>query len=153
MKILGIDPATTCGWAVREPSGAYYSGVWHLKGGRFEGGGMRFLRLERQLSELLDLAAPDVVALEEVRMHKGVDAAHIYGGIIAVIAKVCEEREVPYFAIPFGTIKRCATGKGNANKEAMVAAAVARWPGWTPETDDEADARWICEAAVGELGG
>jgi hypothetical protein len=34
----------------------------------------------------------------------------------------------------------------------MVAAAIARWPGWEPETDDEADARFIAVAAAAELG-
>lgn len=147
MIVLGIDPGTTCGWAVRDERGFYTSGVWELKGGRFEGGGMRFLRLERRLRELIDLVHPGVVALEEVRRHKGTDAAHIYGGIIAVIAKVCEELGIPYFAIPVGTVKRHATGKGNAGKDAMVDAAQSKWPADGLVREDECDARWIADAA------
>jgi len=41
-------------------------------------------------------------------------------------------------------VKRHATGRGNADKAAMVAAAVARWGG--EPTEDEADALWIADA-------
>ena len=62
----------------------------------------------------------------------------MYGGFLAHLTAWCEKRAVPYQGIPVGTIKRAATGKGNANKEAMVAAMRAR--GYDPETDNDADA-------------
>jgi hypothetical protein len=40
--------------------------------------------------------------------------------------------------VPVGTIKRHATGKGNANKGLMIAAMRAR--GHSPADDNEADA-------------
>ena len=147
MNILGIDPGTTCGWAIRDERGFYASGTWDLKGRRFEGGGMRYLRMELVLRDIIRISRPDVVALEEVRRHKGTDAAHIYGGLIAVIAKVCEEEGIPYFAIPVGTVKRHATGRGNANKDAMVEAAQVKWPADGLVREDECDARWIADAA------
>ena len=153
-RILAIDPGTKCGWCVRveTPSGAlsYDSGVWDLGARRHEGGGMRFLRLRRLLGEAL-ATKPDLVVYEEVRRHLGTDAAHVYGGIVAVISSECESREIPYTAIPVATVKKLATGKGNADKEKMVAAAQARWPGWEFEDDNEADARWIAECAAGEV--
>ncbi|MDY0307746.1 MAG: crossover junction endodeoxyribonuclease RuvC [Desulfovibrionaceae bacterium] len=152
MIILAIDPGTKCGWAVRRGDGRILeSGTWDLSTRRFEGGGMRFLRLRAFFQAALNLAKPDMVAFEEVRGHKGTDAAHIYGGVIATITEECEARGIPYQGIPVATIKRHATGKGNADKAAMILAAQEKWPGWCGD-DNEADARWIAETAVYELG-
>lgn len=88
---------------------------------------MRYLRARRYLAEILDGHNVTAVAYEEVRRHMGVDAAHVYGGIVAVIGEECERRKLPYRGIPVGTVKKLATGKGNADKVAMVGAANARW--------------------------
>lgn len=146
--ILAIDPGTNCGWALHDGR-VIAAGVWNLKGGRFEGGGMRFVRLRRYLDEI-GKAQPHItlVAYEEVRRHMGVDAAHIYGGVIAVLAAWCEDHKpaaIAYEAIPVGTIKKFATGKGNANKAAMIEAARRKWG--VIVDDNEADARWIAEFA------
>jgi len=114
MKILAIDPGTACGWAVRMTSEDYASGVWDLASRRHEGGGMRFLRLRKYLREVLDSEKPDAVVYEEVRMHMGIDAAHVYGGIVAVLSEECESRKVPYTAVHYAHVKKLATGKGNA---------------------------------------
>ncbi len=152
ITILAIDPGTHCGWALLDSAtGAYLSGVWDLGARRHEGGGMRFLRLRSYLTEALACASVGMVAYEEVRRHLGTDAAHIYGGIVAVITTECEARCIPYCGIPVATVKKLATGRGNADKAAMIEAALARWPGWTPESDDEADARFIAEAAAREV--
>lgn len=147
--ILGIDPGTRCGFALRHRDGSIVSGTWNLSPRRHESGGMRYLLLEARLA---DLPRPDVVAYEEVRRHLGVDAAHIYGGIVATIQRWCTLNQVEYVGVPVGSVKKTATGKGNASKEAMIAAAQRRWPEWSGD-DNEADARWIAEAAVALLGG
>lgn len=148
--ILAFDPGTKCGWCCRHSEDRIDSGVWNLKGGRFEGGGMRFLRLRGYLRELLDNTQPALVAFEEVRRHMGTDAAHVYGGILAVITEECEVRQIPYHGIPVATVKKYATGKGNAKKDAMMMAAKAKW-GREFKDDNEADARWIAEAASATL--
>ncbi len=114
---------------------------------------MRYVRLRKYIVALLhSIRDQEDVQLfyEEVSQHKGTDAAQIYGGIIAVIAEVCESRtpRVPWAGIPVGTIKKHATGKGNAGKEAMIAAAQAKWPRDGLTSDDECDARWIAEAGM-----
>lgn len=152
MKILAIDPGTRCGWCVRQTDGAMNAGTWDLAPRRFEGGGMRYLRLRTYLSEILDKVAPGMVAFEEVRRHMGTDAAHVYGGIVAIVQEECERRKVPYQAIPVGTVKKTATGKGNADKAAMIAAANARWNlELGPKDENEADARFIAETAAREF--
>lgn len=137
--ILALDLGTTTGYALRAGlANSLLSGSWDFKPRRFEGGGMRYLRLRERLNEMHDSAPLKVVYFEEVRRHKGVDAAHVYGGLLGVLTSWCEEKGVPYEGVPVGTIKKYATGKGNADKNAMVA-AVREW-GYEPDTHDEADA-------------
>ena len=145
MNVLAIDPGTKCGWAFGREPALQLSGVWDLAPRRHEGGGMRFVRLQRLLGEFSD--APALVAYEEVRRHRGTDAAHIYGGIVATLQAWCEERSIPYTAIPVGTIKRHATGKGNADKVAMLEAARARF-GEGVIDDNQADALWLLSVAL-----
>ncbi len=145
MKILAIDPGTHCGYALSP----FESGTWNLAGGRHEGGGMRFVKLRRFLTEITWV---DLVVYEEVRRHLGTDAAHIYGGIVAIISEHCEHNKIPYQGVPVGTIKKFATGKGNANKEAMLAAARARWPEVDIKDDNQADALFLWAWAVEEYG-
>ena len=145
MNILAIDPGTKCGYAVSTNDKITASGTWNLKGGRYEGGGMRFVRLRKYIDEVHKAVTLERVVFEEVRRHMGTDAAHIYGGIVAVITAFCEEETIPYEGIPVGTIKKFATGKGNSNKEVMMEAARKKWPDLPLVDDNHADALWILE--------
>jgi hypothetical protein len=144
-RILALDLGTTTGWALQDGS-IRQSGVWNLRGSRFEGGGMRFVRFKRMLNEI---GKVDLVAYEEVRRHMGVDAAHVYGGMQATLTAWCEEQATksPYEAVPVQTIKKYATGKGNAKKEMMMAAFTKR-TGRDPIDDNEADAWWLLDYAM-----
>ena len=136
--VLALDLGTTTGWAARV-DGRIVSGTVDFRPGRFQGGGMRYLRFRRWLTET-KATAGDIAELvfEEVRAHRGVDAAHVYGGFLATLTAWCEHHEIPYRSVPVGTVKRHATGKGNAPKSAVVAAIQAR--GFEPADDNEADA-------------
>ena len=140
---VALDLGTHTGWAALI-DGQIVSGVWHFTPGRYEGGGMRYLRFRKKFAELCESIAGDFcVAFEEVRRHQGTDAAHVYGGLMGTLTAYCEERSIPYQGVPVGTIKKFATGKGNANKEAMMAAAKVQWPDYDCADDNEADARWL----------
>jgi Holliday junction resolvasome RuvABC endonuclease subunit len=86
------------------------------------------------------------VVFEEVRAHKGTAAAHTYGAFLGQLTAWCELHQVPYQGVPVATIKKHATGKGNAGKEEMIAAARAR--GYSPIDDNEADALAILHWAL-----
>ncbi len=111
---------------------------------------MRYLRFERFLDDFLGLDAVEEVYFEEVRRHAGTTAAHVYGGLLAVLTAWCEENEIPYAGIPVGTIKKHASGKGNAGKDVMISTAREKWPGQNiPDgADDQADALWILNAGL-----
>lgn len=140
-SILALDLGTTTGWATHERDTlvSINSGTISFKPNRYQGGGMRFLLFKSWLTGMKAIMRGlDVIYFEEVRRHRGVDAAHIYGGFLANLSAWCEEHRIPYLGVPVGTIKKHATGKGNANKEAMIEAAIRR--GHRPADDNEADA-------------
>ena len=148
---FALDLGTTTGWALRLADGTIVSGAASFRPGRFDGGGMRFLRFRAWLDEVARCHGLGTVFFEEVRAHAGTDAAHIYGGFLAHLTAWCEQRAVPYQGVPVGTIKRHVTGKGNAGKEAVIAAIRAR--GHQPADDNEADATAILLWAIDTAGG
>ena len=150
--LLALDLGTTTGWALRGHDCLITSGTASFRPGRFDGGGMRYLRFSNWLTEIDRLSGPiSAIWFEEVRRHAGTDAAHIYGGLMATLTAWAELRGVPYQGVPVGTIKLHATGKGNASKEAMIAAAKAK--GFSPVDDNEADAIAILHWAIETNGG
>jgi hypothetical protein len=150
--MLALDLGSSTGWALRTSDGLITSGTLSLRPGRFDGGGMRYLRFTNWLTELDRLSGPiAAIWFEEVRRHIGTDAAHIYGGFLATLTAWCERESVAYQGVPVGTIKRFATGKGNAPKDAMIAAVRAR--GFSPADDNEADAIAILLWALETRGG
>ncbi len=151
VPILALDLGSTTGWAVRLTDGTIVSGTMAFRPGRYEGGGMRYLRFRSWLDEVARCHGSAVVYFEEVRAHAGTDAAHIYGGFLAHLSAWCEQRGIPYQGVPVATIKRHVTGKGNAGKEAVIAAVRAR--GHQPVDDNEADAIAILLWAIDTAGG
>ncbi|WP_456095268.1 crossover junction endodeoxyribonuclease RuvC [Paramagnetospirillum caucaseum] len=151
-SILALDLGTTTGWAMRLGDGVIVSGTMAFRPGRYEGGGMRYLRFRSWLDHLLGGSKGiATIHFEEVRRHAGTDAAHIYGGFLAHLTAWCDLKHLPYQGVPVGTIKRHATGKGNAGKDAVIAAMRAR--GFNPEDDNEADALAILSWAIDTDGG
>jgi len=159
LVILALDLGTTTGWALRSANGPVAHGFVSFKSQRVEGGGMRYLRLGRWLADMLALSGSQTgsqsnltgigaVYFEEVRRHLGVDAAHVYGGLLATLTAWCEHHQIPYQGVPVGTIKRHATGKGNAGKAEVIAAMKALGH---PVTDDnEADALALLHWALAQ---
>jgi len=149
-RILALDLATTTGWALRTADGQITT--VSFRSGRFEDGGMRYLRLTKWLTEIDRLSGPiGVIHFEEAHRHAGTDAAHVYGGLLATITAWTELRNAPYQGVPVGTIKRHATAKGNADKAAMMAAVRARI--FAPAHDSEADAIALLLWAIATNGG
>jgi hypothetical protein len=151
-SILALDLGSTTGWAIRNSRCRILHGTAEFRPSRFEGGGMRYLRFGKWLDQTLDVTGGiDADYFEEVRRHIGTDAAHTYGGFLAALTSWCEAKAIAYQGVPVGTIKRFATGKGNADKQAMIAAVRER--GFEPADDNEADAIAILLWALETKGG
>ena len=150
--ILALDLGSTTGWALRGTDDRITSGIMTFQPSRFEGGGMRYLRFNGWLQEVARLGGPfHRIVFEEVRRHIGTDAAHVFGGLLATLTAWAEMHGIPYEGVPVGTIKRFATGKGNADKAAVIAAMKAR--GFNPADDNEADALALLLWATSAQGG
>ena len=145
MTILALDLGTQTGWAANLESGHIESGSVSFATKRNEGGGMRFLKFRRWLDSEFKGCANEVY-YEEVRNHAGTTAAHIYGGFVAQLTAWCEENSIPYSSVPVGTIKKAATGKGNADKQMMINAAILH--GFDVVDDNQADAIHLLRYAM-----
>ena len=55
---------------------------------------------------------------------------------------------MPWLAVPPASVKKYATGKGNADKIAVAYAVVQRFGGWAPQQSDEIDAFVIWHMAM-----
>jgi Holliday junction resolvasome RuvABC endonuclease subunit len=137
MTTLSLDLGTATGFAWGT-KGAVASGTWDLRPKKYEGAGVRYLKFRKSLDEFHKSNPITLVTFEAVRRHLGTDAAHIYGGLMGTLEAWCEANGVPYFGVPVQTIKKYWTGKGNANKEAMIRTAAMM--GFEVHDDNEADA-------------
>jgi Holliday junction resolvasome RuvABC endonuclease subunit len=149
--ILALDLGTTTGWALQGSDGAITSGTQSFKPQRFEGGGMRYLRFKRWLLEIKTLQnGLQEIYFEEVRRHASTDASHVYGGFLGLLSVFCEHHHIAYQGVPVGTIKRHATGKGNAGKQEVIGAMQRL--GHAPADDNEADALALLHWALAQVG-
>jgi Holliday junction resolvasome RuvABC endonuclease subunit len=149
-KVIGLDLGTKTGYAFTysDRPTAELSGFADFSPRRHEGGGMRFLRFRIWLENLIG-DSNCVVFYEEVAAHKGTAAAHAYGGFLGVLTELCERRSIPYRGLPVGTIKKHATGKGNAGKSMMLAKASTTFG--EVKSEDQADALWVLDLGLREL--
>lgn len=148
MKILGLDCAGSTGWALYNGT-EIASGVWDIRHRTGESPGMRYIRLRGRLNEIL-AACPglSLVAVEKAHM-RGAAATQYAHGYLAVIQAFCSEHQLEHVGFHTGTLKKFATGKGNASKPEMIAEAGRRY-GLTTSgkaREDEADALWVLALA------
>lgn len=145
IKILALDPAEKFGWAI---SIELY-GTWDFKLKRDESFGMKLLRFKAKLTEVIETEVVDVVVYERV---SGIHANAIISQskYIALIETLCTEMNIPHRAYSAPEIKKHATGKGNAKKDAMIEAAQIKF-GYMGKDDNEADALWLLDLAKTDL--
>lgn len=151
MNILAIDLGTQLGWALTKRDGSVHSGTMNFSPAKHGGHGGKFLALMKHLNEIRDAHGEvHAVYYEDIKMHKGVLAAHAYGGFLAILQAWCHINGKPLYGVGFGAIKKGWTGKGNADKALMIACAKQR--GFAPADDNEADALAILSLACHEEG-
>jgi len=138
MKILSIDPATKCGWATNSPRAC---GVWDLSVKSDESDGMRLIRFESKLSEFCLTNAPKLITFERPG-GKFTKPIMTQSEIIGTLKAFCIKHKIEYRAYSSTEIKKHATGKGNANKQAMIDAAKDKLS-YAGNNDNEADALWL----------
>ena len=152
MIILALDLGTTTGWALFRDGERLDSGEWDLK--PLVGRGERWKRFEKKLRDAIRWAQQfsvetgvdfTVVAEDGGSFHT--NAARVHNGLRALLELECFKRDIDQHYVAIKTIKKHATGNGNAKKPEMIAAAGAKW-GCTAE--HEADALWVGETYMAQ---
>lgn len=93
----------------------------------------------------------DVVVLEDYAYHGKFAHSHELGELGGVVRLVLHDHGVAWTAIIPSSLKKYATGKGNAKKPEMLASAIRRL-GYEGHDDNEADALWLRAMALDHYG-
>lgn len=151
--ILAIDPATKTGWAVRRGEAVVGCGTWDLSIRRDESGGMRLVRFRAKVREIIAAEGVTLVVFEAARhaAPKMQGALVVQAEIQGVLKAMLEEMGLPYRGYSPMEIKKRATGKGNAPKDKVHAAAVMKWAGVLLVDDNTSDALWLADLAARDV--
>jgi crossover junction endodeoxyribonuclease RuvC len=167
VKILALDLGTVTGWAT-DVSGKLEYGEMDFSLQRGESPGMRYHNFNSWLRRIccptpfneVNTSLVDLVVYEMPHVRGGA-ANDVLTGMSTRVHEFCATHEsrraarpVDYEMVHSATLKKYATGKGNADKDAMVVAAkrmlfgengVAPIPSDQPcdVTDNMADALWL----------
>lgn len=151
MNVLALDCGTKTGFATLI-DGNIRSGVQNMKSKANDSAGMKYLRFDSWLAEMDSIGRFDVIYYEKPHHLPGNAIESMNGfitGIHRYVAKA--DRPIEYQAVSPGTIKKFATGHGNADK-AMMMAWFEEQNAMKPETDDESDGYALLLYAMNELG-
>lgn len=142
---VGLDLGTRCGfsYAVCRADGVWdfrpwQTGYFDLSSGRYESGNIGFLRLRM----FLDVLKPVAIFYEDVKFTPGetltkfsasrvmarcATSSELLSAFRQTMLLWAEDNRAYSMGYPIQTIKRWATGKGNANKRDMVHACNTRF--------------------------
>ena len=145
MIVVGLDPGRATGWAVQgDDPNNHTCGTWDLRPKKWEDAAMVPFKLRKSLRELLESVEPAFLCYEEQRgTFRSRANALAFGRLEATITNVCKELEVPFATVNPSTLKKHATGKGNASKDLMAACLATTFGITRTLSDDEVDAMWI----------
>lgn len=146
---IGIDWSMT-GTGVA----AYVDGEWDrctIKTKPDDGTLSSFLdRVEYIAAKVIEWADPregDTWAIEGPSFGaKGAAVDRMFGGWWLTVRSLTEHHEEPWVFAP-SSVKKLATGKGNAGKDEVVIATTKRLPDADARNNNEADAVWLTIAA------
>ena len=177
--VLGLDLGTNCGYSycfindrieTKSDKNRIYAGQLDLSAGPYDSGAIRFIRLRHFLSAI----KPDLIAYEDVRytppngkgfmnigaiLARAATACEWFGALKATVSTWAEENGVPCTGVPIGSIKKRATGRGNANKSDIIKACNEEF-GFsfdsenydTTGADNIADSVYVCSLIVETYG-
>jgi Holliday junction resolvasome RuvABC endonuclease subunit len=144
MNILALDVATVTGYCT-----ANTSGIWDFSLKRDESSGIRLLKFEKALIDILEKESIELVVFERTAgAHK--NAIIVQSELHGVLKSTLEKRKIAYKAYSAKEIKKYATGNGNASKTLMVQKAQEKL-NLKSNNDNEADAMWIYQLALTEF--
>lgn len=112
----------------------------------------RYRTLSTKIVDAALVCSPVAVAIEGAQFSTSKDtSAHRRAGLWWRTVDLIDAAGIPVVEIPVSTVKKWGTGKGNAGKDMMLAAAVRRWTQVTQ--NDEADAAHLADLLAYLVGG
>ena len=153
MNILALDMATVTGWATLI-NGRIESGFQDFAKRRGESNGMLFLRFNAWLDGIgKDLNGKSMIELivYERAHHRGGAATEIGVALMTRAQEYAVKIGAEYMAVHTASLKKFATGRGNASKGCMVAWASGRMKRKITD-DNEADAIALLYYGMNEVG-
>lgn len=140
MNVVGLDLSLSC-TGVATGAGTHPVGAPALRSGGDTLVG-RCLRIRQQICDIvLDDGWPDLFVIEDLVARS--QAAATLGVLHGVVRQWLWASNVTVLLVPPATLKKYATGKGNANKDLVRDAARDRLGLPAGVTSDEADAAWL----------
>lgn len=162
-NLLALDLATRTGWALME-NGRLESGADTFDVKRGESPGTRYMRFNRWLDGMVfaqatngqglveSVGAPRVGLIVYEQSHnRGGAATEVAAGFTTRVQEFCARHGIEHAACHTQTLKKFVTGRGNADKAAMIEAVSRRWR--RIEDDNEGDAIALCFWALENLVG
>lgn len=153
MKVLTFDLGSDCGWCLLDTEERRWRwGRVDLTKRKGEAEARRWVRFERHLEEFAAVGI-DLVVFERVDFSKYQMAAAVLERCRAILTAFFEKREIPCRGVPVKTLKKFATGNGNADKDLMRICAERVFgevlgKTLSPRTSsDEIDALWLARYA------
>ena len=149
MNVLALDLSlNSTGYAWWDRGGHQGIGTLDPKGRR---GPERLIWVREQVMHLADKKMyADLVAIEGYAFAR-TNQAHQVGELGGVVRCALWDAGIEFVEVAPSSVKKYATGKGNANKNAMLVAAGRRL-GYEGDSNDEADAAWLCALVLDALG-
>lgn len=149
--LVALDLASTTGWAVWDDGDVVDCGVWDIAPKRGSSPGVRYLKLLSRLDALRESYPGIKVVAYERGHHRGGHSTEYALGYETHIQSWCARHDLEHYAYHTSKVKQAACDSGRASKEQVLEAARKRWPHFTFETDDQADACWGAVHSAQEL--
>lgn len=155
--ILALDLGTHTGWACRGLRGEMLAGTWDFvqKKGPCCAVDPRLVLFRQKLVEETRI---DLLVYEDVQFMRGRAQAFLWSGFRTVLWLFAHDYNIPIICCPVKTLKKFATGNGNADKDEMASALFLRddikdMPANVSDLDDNAvDAVHLLRWAEGSEG-
>lgn len=143
-SVLGLDLSLTSTGIARRRT------VGRLTPPKGQSGLVRLRWIRERVLEAA--AGADLVVVEGLAFSSNTGKAAERAGLWWLVADALDTAGIPVAVAPPASRCRYATGKGNAPKDAVLAAAVRRFPDVDVTGNDQADALWLCAMGCEYLG-
>ncbi len=145
--VLALDIATKTGWCTNDKSG-----MWDFTPKEKDHHAMRFFKFREELHDIIESEKIKIVVYESPLIFNSQKRRPNFIGfkMMGILEMYCFDSRIHVREFPSATIKKFATGKGNALKEAMVEACIKAY-NITPSDHNEADAVHLYHLAIQEL--